>query len=262
MFQIYPTALDLDRARCVYEGGQRLVQSGRLALLADTTCREAVITGCSSQVAVNSPVSDEDAGLATVDVDDGSCLFEHPSSASAERGTVGATDEWQTIVLAGSYTRPLIFCGVLSRSSTIQATVRVQNLRVDLSGKWKFEIKAEQKACHLADPPPLAELISYLVVEAGLAPEGWQAGVLRVRNEEWHRGSFHMPFESAPPVVLTTVQNFEERITFVTSRQHLSPRPLSDDLRSSNLSTPHFSFFVQVEGEGIWCVCISNDSSA
>ena len=38
MFQIYPSALDPDRARCVYEGGRRLVRSGRLALPADTAC--------------------------------------------------------------------------------------------------------------------------------------------------------------------------------------------------------------------------------
>eukprot|EP01051_Picozoa_sp_SAG22_P000952 SAG22_NODE_31_length_27697_cov_7.384376_23_plen_173_part_00 len=163
------------------------------------------------------------------------------------------TDGWQTVALRGSYSRPVVFCNLLSRSSTTQAFIRVGNLQADLAGAWSFEVKAEQKSsCHLADPPPLAELASFLVAEAGLSAEGWQAGILRVHDEEWYRASFHSPFETAVPVVLTQVQNFDERTELVTTRQHLSPRPFDD--RDSNSSSPHFSFFVQVEGEGIWCV--------
>ena len=62
--------------------------------------------------------------------------------------------------------------------------------------------------------------------------------------------SFHRPFETTLPVVVTQVQNFDERTKLITTRQHLSPRPFED----SNFSAPHFSMFVQVNGEGIWCV--------
>ena len=45
-----------------------------------------------------------------------------------------------------------------------QAFIRVGNLQADLSGAWSFDVKAEQKSsCHLADPPPLAEISSFLV---------------------------------------------------------------------------------------------------
>ena len=119
MFQIYPDALSPGRARCVHEGGQRLVQSGRLALHADTTCRQAVATGCTSEAANNGLKLGQIA--ATAMVDDNSYFFEHLESS--ERGVVHATDEWQVIVLAGSYVKPLIFCGVMSRSSTAQVRV-------------------------------------------------------------------------------------------------------------------------------------------
>ena len=122
MFQIYPNALPPSRARCVHEGGQRLVQSGRLALLADTTCRQAVSTGCTSEAANNGPELGQTA--ATAMVDDNSCSFEHLESASSERGVVHATDEWQVIALGGSYVKPLVLCGVMSRSSTAQVRVR------------------------------------------------------------------------------------------------------------------------------------------
>ena len=90
------------------------------------------------------------------------------------------------------------------------------------------------------------------VAEAGLAADGWHAGVIRLHDEEWHRVSFHRPFETTLPVVVTQVQNFDERTKLITTRQHLSPRPFED--RDSNFSAPHFSMFVQVNGEGIWCV--------
>ena len=122
MFQIYPNALGPGRARCVHEGGQRLVESGRLALLADTTCRQAVATGCTSEAANNGPKLGQTIA-ATAMVDDNSCSFEHLESASSERGVVHATDEWQVIALAGSFVKPLVFCGVMSRSSTAQVRV-------------------------------------------------------------------------------------------------------------------------------------------
>ena len=122
MFQIYPDALPPGRTRCVYEGGQRLVESGRLALLADTTCRQAAATGCTSEAANNGPELGQTIA-ATAMVDDNSCSFEHLESVSSERGVVHATDEWQVIALAGSYVKPLVFCGVMSRSSTAQVRV-------------------------------------------------------------------------------------------------------------------------------------------
>eukprot|EP01051_Picozoa_sp_SAG22_P001949 SAG22_NODE_82_length_21749_cov_10.719769_6_plen_692_part_00 len=253
MVQIYSDALGLDRAQCIHQGGQRLVESGRMALLADTGCRAAVSTGCTDVAASNGPpMRTEEAGSTPARTnDDGSCIFAHSRSAATESGVAHVTDDWATIVLRNAYTRPLVYCGTLTRSSTAQAVVRIGSLHADLSGSWSFQIYAQQKLCHLATPPPLNERVSYLVVEAGTAAaaaEGWQAGVVRVVDQEWHRASFHEPFESAPPVVLTQVQNHEERTKLVTVRQQLFPAPSAADR-----SSPHFSVFVQVEGEGVWC---------
>ena len=38
---------------------------------------------------------------------------------------------------------------------------------MDGSGVWSFDVRAEQKSCHFATPPPSREQVSYLVVEAG-----------------------------------------------------------------------------------------------
>lgn len=69
--------------------------------------------------------------------------------------------------------------------------------------------------------------------------------MLRAHDEEWYRASFHEPFAVDVPVVLAQVQNYEERLDLITVRQHLFPPP--------GTSSPHFSVFVQVDGEGIWC---------
>ena len=48
------------------------------------------------------------------------------------------------------------------------------------SGAWYFEIAAEQKSCHFAQPPPTSEHVNYIVVEGGVSSEGWQAGLMTV----------------------------------------------------------------------------------
>ena len=122
MFQLYPNALPPGRATCVYEGGRQLVVSGRLALLADTTCREAVSTGCTSQAATGPEFGHP---ITSAAVDDSSCTFEQPAGATTPRaGTVRVTDEWQTVSLPGSYATPLVFCNLLSSSSTAQVRGR------------------------------------------------------------------------------------------------------------------------------------------
>ena len=120
MFQIYSqSALNPERARCVYDGGQRLVQSGRLAQEDNTACRAAFSTGCTDRAAINGPERGSTT-TSVVAVDDGSCVFEQPDRAATERGIVRVTREWQTLTLSGSYTKPLVFCNLLSRSSTTQ----------------------------------------------------------------------------------------------------------------------------------------------
>ena len=46
---------------------------------------------------------------------------------------------------------------------------------MDSGGTWRFEIRAEQKQCHFATPPPTAEEVSFLVVEAGVSAEAMAA---------------------------------------------------------------------------------------
>lgn len=249
MFQAYTSPLSPADMTCIYDSGWQLVTTGRLALHTASACRASPhSTGCTSKAASNGPPL-SDGSMASGDPsttsDDSSCIFEHAPGASTERGIVHVTGRWQSVTLVGRYVRPLVFCGVLTRSSTAQAVTRVANLAVDIAGSWSFEILAEQTSCHLADPPPLAERVSWLVVEAGLAAtaDGWQAGVIRVDSQEWQRASLHRPVTAGPPpVILTTVQNFEQRTKMVTVRHHLTP------------TLPHFSIFLQVEGAGVvWC---------
>eukprot|EP01051_Picozoa_sp_SAG22_P000970 SAG22_NODE_33_length_27588_cov_104.174652_1_plen_1765_part_00 len=230
MLQIYGSAVS--DVGCIFEAGQQLVQSGHLGL--ESSCQAQTVVPCSSLAASNGPASSDESEATR---DGGACEFQ---SGSSESGIVEVTTTWQTVHFSSSYTRPLVFCGALTRSSTAQAIVRLRNVASD-----HFEVRLEQKLCHRIPATTLAERASYLVVEAGLAADdGWQASALRVRDEEWHRISYLSPFDSAP-VVLTQVQNFDTRIDLVTVRQHLVPGP--------NLASTHFSFFQQVQGDGIFC---------
>eukprot|EP01051_Picozoa_sp_SAG22_P006925 SAG22_NODE_469_length_10143_cov_5.595181_7_plen_1082_part_00 len=223
MLQLYARAFDADDVHCVHESGRQLVQSGRLGQSATSACRGPVQTGCTSPLF---DVSHEPSIRTASMVDDGSCSsrFTLADNSPGERGTMHVTDAWQQVALHGSYNRPLVFAGIMSRRSTTQAVLRIGSVEATLSGAWSFRVKAEQKSCHLADPPPLSEFASYFVVEAGAAPEGWQAGMVPAHDEEWHRVSLLKALDS-PPVLLTLVQNFDHRTSFVTSRVQLAPRP-------------------------------------
>ena len=238
MFQLYPVALDLAKVACVFNGGKQLVQSGMMAMETDSSCRSAAATGCTGWAASNGPQTlRSNAGATTYD--DGSCVFSVAASAP-ETGIVHISDAWQTIELNGEYSKPVVICGPLTRSSTTQAIVRVRPMQMGASGTWSFAVRAEQKKCHKIEPPLLAERVSYLVVEAGEdLTGGWQAGKVRVADKEWHRASLHRPIRD--PVVLSTVQNHEERTALVTVRQYVT----SGDL--------HSSFFFAADCEGSWC---------
>ena len=245
MVQVYSVALELSDIECIYESGRRLVQTGRLALSTTSIdCqRGPFVTGCTSEAATNGPLFGQAGDAAAPVMDDGSCEFDLGGNTAVDQGFVPVTEHWQRIQLRGSYSRPIVICGPLTRSSTTQAVVRVGPVQMDAGGEWSFAVRAEQKKCHIkiADPPPLAEQVSFLVVEAGDDPlGGWQAGAVRVVDKEWHRASFHRPIRD--PVVLTTVQNFEERTPLVSVRQYLT----GTELRSS--------FFFAAEGKGVWCV--------
>jgi hypothetical protein len=251
MLQVYDSALDASLLRCVHEGGVKLVQTGGMAQAAASECRGPIRTGCTSPVA-DGALEWLDARDTTI-VDDGSCRFDE-NSAAGERGSIHVTDEWQRILLHGSYIRPVVICGGLSRQSTAQAVIRLGNVNMEAGGTWSFTIFVEQKSCHFASPPPISELVSYLVVEGGLSSDGWQAGLLRAYDREWNRVSFLRPYGNVlregfrTPVVLSQVQNFESRTNFITTRHHFMPQPL----QSAEQKT-QFAFFVQVQGSGIWC---------
>jgi hypothetical protein len=123
---------------------------------------------------------------------------------------------------------------------------------MDSRGAWSFEVRAEQKSCHFAKPPPTTERVSYLVVEAGVSKEGWQAGMIRAYDREWHRVSLlrHLHDSNAAPIVVSHVQNFDDRTEFVTTRHHVVPAPLPQD---DTITEPYHAFYVQVQGEGVWC---------
>jgi hypothetical protein len=250
MLQVYDEALEEALMQCVYMTGRQLVQSGRMDQIVPSKCRPLVTTGCMNLVASESIVGALETmnNPLTLLVDDGSCQFdEHP--AVGEQGVIDVTDSWQRISLHGSsYTRPLVFTGVLTRQSTAQAVIRLRNIGMDSSGLWSFEIRAEQKSCHFAKPPPTAESVSYLVVEAGVSEEGWQAGVLRAHDREWQRVSLLHRLDEfgAAPVVVSHVQNDDGKTEFVTTRHHLVPAPLPADAVRVE---PYRAFFVQVQDE-------------
>jgi hypothetical protein len=147
----------------------------------------------------------------------------------------------------------LVFCGVPTRQSTAQAVIRTTNIVMESSGQWSFEVRAEQKSCHFAKPPATAERVSYLVVEAGVSTSGWQAGVTRTHDGEWHRLSLLRLMDdlNSAPVVVSHVQNYDSRAEFVATRHHLVPAPLPAD--DASTQEPYQAFFVQVQGVRVWC---------
>jgi hypothetical protein len=222
------------------------VQTGRMSTFT-SQCRGRVTAGCTNDVALNSPSA---MGIPQPTADDGSCTFnEFERPQVGETGVARVTDAWQQIELQSTYSAPIVQCGVITRESTTQAIVRVQNLRMDDSGRWSFEVKAEFKSCHFGTAAASFEQISFLVVEAGISlTEGWQAGRVRVYDREWHRVSLLHEFQPTvglhdAPVVITQVQTYDNRTSFVTARNTISM-----DERGL------VAFFVQATGEGVWCL--------
>lgn len=211
MLQLFATALSGPESgpesdvQCVFDGGRELVQNQRMAQPSRSACRGPVTTGCTNGIADNFET------LSVNSIDDGSCLFGvRPRQATVgELRAVRVTDNWQRVDLSGSYTNPIVLCGVVTRESTTQAVVRVRNVRADpQTGAWYFEVVAEQKHCHFAQPPPISELVDFIVVEAGVSAEGWQAGIVRVHDTEWHRTSYlQEPEPGASPVVISQVKH-------------------------------------------------------
>ena len=218
MLQLYSTALSDDDLRCVFDGGIELVRKSRMAQDTPSACRGRVSTGCTNHIASNF-----DESLPLDSIDDGSCVFDEHEAVVGEHAIVHVTDDWQRVGLTGSYTNPVVLCGVVTRDSTTQAVVRVRSVTTDpRTGSWYFEIAAEQKPCHFAQPPPTSEHVGFIVVEAGVSAEGWQAGTLRVHDTEWHRTSFlDEPEAGSQSVMISQVQTFDNRTQFVSTRHYV-----------------------------------------
>eukprot|EP01051_Picozoa_sp_SAG22_P022968 SAG22_NODE_5724_length_964_cov_0.956069_2_plen_188_part_01 len=184
MFQAYPSPLSPADMTCAYDSGRQLVTTDRLALHTASACRASQhSTGCTSKAASNGPP-----------LSDGSMASGDPSTTSDDSSCIFEHAP-----------------GASTERGIVHVTGRWQS--VTLVGRY-------------VRPPPLAERVSWLVVEAGLAATagGWQAGVIRVDSQEWQRASLHRPVTAGPPpVILTTVQNFEQRTKLVTVRHHLTP---------------------------------------
>eukprot|EP01051_Picozoa_sp_SAG22_P004156 SAG22_NODE_215_length_14950_cov_4.960676_7_plen_1457_part_00 len=225
MLQLYADTMTPDTAECVYDRGRRLVQSGRMELAAASECRGTTITGCTSRTAtVTTRIDPTGIVDAIGEVDDGSCTFtEITGSWHLEQGVVTVANTWLRIELQGSYTRPLVFVSALSRQSNSQAVVRVGNIHVSVSGRWSFQIRAEEKSCRRTELTQLSERASFLVIEAGFVSGSCQASLLRVENPEWHRVSLLQPVQvGSQMVVVSQVQNFHQRLGFVTTRLHMA----------------------------------------
>ena len=208
MLQMYATALDTESIACMFDAGRDLVQNNRMAQTAASECRPPVATGCTNPIASNF-----DPLLPQSTVDDGSCEFDTHAESVGEHGSVLVADEWQRINLSGSYNRPIVLCGVVT------LRVWVRSVAMDrASGTWHFDIAAEQKACHFAQPPPTSEHVNFIVIEGGVSVEGWHAGLTTVRDSEWKRISFMHELDASTPVVISQVQTFDERLQFVGTR--------------------------------------------
>eukprot|EP01046_Picozoa_sp_COSAG06_P007073 COSAG06_NODE_340_length_17187_cov_578.135475_1_plen_764_part_00 len=221
MLQLYASeaSAELD-IQCVFDGGKELVQNQRMALDAPSECRGRISTGCTNKNADNF-----DPALPADAIDDGSCEFAQHEAVEGEHGVIHVTDDWQRVDLSRSYSNPVVLCGVVTRDSTTEAVVRVRSVTTDpRTGLWYFEIRAEQKSCHSADPPPTSEHVDFIVVEAGVSVEGWQAGLTRVHNADWHRISFLQETAAGvQPVVISQVQTYDNRTKFVSTRHYFPP---------------------------------------
>lgn len=220
MLQIYEVALSMNDMECVFDSGLDLVQNQRLAQYTASECRGPVTTGCTNRIADNAA---ESAIVSGLDYDDGSCEFEeHEATAGGEHGIVHVTDSWQRIELLGTYSNPIVMCGITTRQYTTQAIVRVRNVARDLdTGSWQFEVAAERKACHFAQAPPTSEQVDFIVIESGVSAEGWQAGIVHVHDTDWHRVSYvREPEAGESPVVISQAQTADNRTHHVVTRHY------------------------------------------
>lgn len=94
MVQVYAFALSPSNIACVLETGLALVQTGRLQVTAahQGACQGRRTTGCTNQVATNSPGSVTE----TADIDDMSCRY-NQASDRWEAGTLEITSAWQFV---------------------------------------------------------------------------------------------------------------------------------------------------------------------
>jgi hypothetical protein len=243
MLQVFASAIDPSGVSCVYQSGRSLIQSGRNDLHGDSECRMAFSSGCTSPFADNRDTNLQATRSRAV-VDDGSCMFAARGRRQSEASSVRVTDQWQTVNLQLQYSRPpVIFCGVITRASTTLAMPRIRRVQQTQGRSYSFDIRLEQKSCHLALPPDTVETLSILATEPGISEEGWQTSALRVQDLEWHRVSLLQSF-AQEPVIVAQAQTYDHRTRFVSAGIH-QPQVV--------LSVPHVSFLLKVTGEGVWC---------
>jgi hypothetical protein len=230
MLQVYEEALSDDDVTCVFGDGTSLVHHGRMDQSVDNSCvGKGSRTGCTSAFARNPDLAFGD--LASNFVDDGSCEFPNVEerTAAGEHASLEINQEWQHVELQGNYRNPIVLCGVVTRQSTTETVVRINDVQIAAgTGKWGFWIMAEHKSCHITRPPRSTERVSYLVVEAGVSAQGWNAGKIRVHDTNWHRVSYlREMLLGAQPIILTQVQTGDARTKFVSTR-HFFPERESD----------------------------------
>ena len=250
MLELYAKALTESERTCVLKDGQLLVQNGRMDQNAHSPCSSiepmgAVSTGCTSRA--RSDEMRHFPGGEQPSIDDGSCVFPvQDVNAIVEYGEVNATDTWQHVQLHQPFKTPVVLCSVLTRESTTQAVVRIRNVRQTSGGFWGVEVRIERKFCHFSNSGQgqYMQRVNLLVVEGGISSDGWQASILTVHDREWHRVSLlsRVGNTSSAPVVVSQVQTYDNRTSFVTTRQQHLVGPGAES-----------GFFLQMQGEGIMC---------
>eukprot|EP01051_Picozoa_sp_SAG22_P008316 SAG22_NODE_627_length_8410_cov_9.212249_2_plen_836_part_00 len=260
LLRVHDGALSEAEVLCQFEHSSQLIAGGRLSISDGTCLGRPARTGCSRTFASN-----YNADADPSDVDDGSCHYREVQEAFAESGSVRSGEQWVQVCLTRAYQQPVVLLSVPGRHGSNTAVSRMRDLR-QTAGQWCFEVRLEQASCHLdMDQHDDLETLSYVVVEASIG-EFFNAGVLHVRDHNWKRVDYLVPYEAfdrdadlddSLPVVITQLQsdNIGGRIVHATSREILRVPGLRKLKSTSEIAVDgsHLGFFTRLEGDGVKC---------